>query len=466
MNERKEILSDIKRDKKKLNILDVYIQNSDINEYKDSKIVGNYYPYISIHDTYSDNPDDINIGKVIEFDQILNFQLSNSNFLPRLFVKFIDKSGFFNSTSFVVESSIANIYIKSNNQDLYKNIHMNMDIIEMTPAGMYNGDITFIMSCQLRLPLLYTEECKSYLNLSSIDVLKQIAKDNFIGFSSNETEGSDIMTWINPYTSIIEFIFEVFTHAYKDINSYFTSFIDYNYNLNFVNVNKCLDYKDIELGEIYNGINDIKGDKTNVEQPYLFYTNRRDFDGSSRFITSYRMNSEVSKVVLQNGYKRLFQFYNTITKEYINTQDLFIHPIEHTIVNGIKQGGMNKDLIDKIIKYKYVGKQNENMHDYYLFSNLWNYQNLEELYKNVLTVDLKMVDIQLRMFQTVPILIYEYDTLINRALSIAKNATEKDLSFNEYLSGMYTIINIEYLYSKDSNITQRLYMVKKEYKKY
>lgn len=467
------------RDKKALGIIDVIIADEDSvksdSEVKRSKIVGNYFPYLSFHDQPYD-PELGHIGLTIKPNNILNFQLTSKQFLPTLYLKFVDKENTISSYNFIVDATVLNLYIRGNNEKLLKPLHLNMDVISISPSGMFEESKVYTVTCQLRVPYLYSENCAAYPELSSFDALLKIAEELNLGFYSNEEDTSDIMTWINPYTTNFEFIKAITDTAYKDLNSFFTSHIDVYYNLTLTNLNACFGKEEAEEAEAYTGISDIKNPEETFEKMPLYITNLVEFDSMSRYITNYKMNNSSSRTTIENGYQRKLQYYNMIDNTYLTDSQMDIIPIiRQDVLEGehVAYGGINshptedsKNYIDKYIKYKFLGKQNENVHDFYKYSKIWNYHNLSTTSQNVLIVDLKGVDLSIYRYQTLPVIIYEYDALVNRNLEVATGKKANRVQVNDYLSGKYIVLAIDWIYSYPGTFFQRLYLTKRTYINY
>ncbi len=57
-----------------------------------------------------------------------------------------------------------------------------------------------------------------------------------LGFSSNVRESNDEMTWINPNDTYKEFIKDITRYSWISEDSFIWTFIDFNYNLNYVDI--------------------------------------------------------------------------------------------------------------------------------------------------------------------------------------------------------------------------------------
>jgi len=64
----------------------------------------------------------------------------------------------------------------------------------------------YTITGSLFIPGLYGDTIKSLPKLKSIDALKKIAQELKLGFATNEESTNDEMTWINPNTTVANFI--------------------------------------------------------------------------------------------------------------------------------------------------------------------------------------------------------------------------------------------------------------------
>ena len=70
--------------------------------------------------------------------------------------------------------------------------------------------------------------------------MNEVARDLKLGFNTNITNTNDQMKWSNMNKENYSFIKDITGKSYIDDNSFLTSFIDYYYNLNYINVEKAL----------------------------------------------------------------------------------------------------------------------------------------------------------------------------------------------------------------------------------
>ena len=436
-----------------------------------SNFVGNYYPYIVINDFE------------ISYDDLYSVNLDTRDFLPTVLIKFKDSSGYFSTKHFPLDGSTINLYIRANNRTDFNDIHINFEIINIQPIG----NLTYVISGEMKVPNLYTDVCKSYQQKSSFDTLLDISEELQIGFSSNVTDTADIMTWINAFNTNKKFIQHTTSHSYLDENSWFVSFIDTYYNLNFINVQECFkNTEKLELSEVYDWkLPDFYGKDSQYEKLPLLYTNAREFSNKTRFIKSYQMFNNTANVYLSNGYKRKIQYYDEVNDVHINPTDFpedatieaFPKLNEYTGDNIIFKGRYilendslvkekinGKTLFEQYEKYTYLGKQNENVHDFYYIAKTQNYQNLQESSKIGMVIDLNGTDNSIFKYKTIYVVICEYDTQ-RKAVFIDNQPDQIDEKLdkpiiNTFLTDFYVIYGIEWIYNKNGTMFQRLHLFK------
>jgi len=447
-------------------ILDNESGNNNQGNVKPSKLIGSLYPFVEIN-KYE-----------FAYIDIMSFELYNNGFLPTISLKVVDSDGLFQARYFALDGAIINFYIRANNEELFKPIHINFDIIRLSPAGLSPaGKPMFSITGQMKIPNLYTEFCQSISEKTSFEALQEIADNLQIGFSSNEIITNDAMTWLNPYDTTFKFIQDITAHSYKDEESYFTSFIDPYYNLTFVNINKVYENSTIDNSEIYSTqIQDLRNEDVEFDTVALFFTNLREFNNTSKYISAYRLANRTGEIFLKNGYKRTLQYFDEIANEYISEVDVMpftgtagdlIH-LAGRFINGESEG-----LNDQCVKFKFMGKQNENMHDYYKYSNLLNFQNLEESNKITMEITLFQTDMSIYRYQSVLIQIFDYETMVKKiksdhaddleAISPDDKNTDGPI-LNEFLSGMYVITGMDYIYRSPGPMYQKIYLSKREFK--
>jgi hypothetical protein len=453
--------------------------------------------------------------RVNEYDfgreQILSFRLSIDGFLPSLTVTVSDSKGVFNLSQYPKDGDVLQLFIRSKDEEIFKPIRMDFDIISVdappisnmgnameapTPGGKTNEEVTYTFECKAKIPNLLAEECFGYPEDTTFNHLEKVATEMNLGFASNITDTQDKMPRVCPYDTRMKFIKEYTDSAYLDDNSFFTSFIDLYYYLNFVNINEQLKYdeemEDTIVSTLRDNTKERESDGNNGVESKLFLTNlEKGSSGSNRYINAYSIINNAGLITLKNGYARTIQYYDDSDKEYRSFK------IEPTITENLPEdlvplrGRNDEDRYKTQVKFKYLGKQSAvdnkgNAHTNYQYARINNYQNGQDIYKQSLLVEIQNANMALYRYQKVPLIIYEtdkkrqdiaegrekqaadkgYERSDKDKLEKGDNKTNNSNSprVNKYLTGMYVIGKIEYLYnSNDQGITQRLTMLRREW---
>ncbi len=198
--------------------------------FKVSETVGDNYPLIEVN------------GYVFGEDEIKLLEFLESGNVPTIRVVIYDSSGAFTNKYYPTSNALMKIYIKSKNQNL-KAIRCDFLITDIRGVGNSRVDaggsegrnIQYTFTGTLNVPLL-TDSVISAKKGTSFDTLYSISKQIKLGFATNELTTNDDMIWIQPNATCAEYISNITAHAYKDENSFFTSFIDRYYNFTFINL--------------------------------------------------------------------------------------------------------------------------------------------------------------------------------------------------------------------------------------
>lgn len=168
--------------------------------------------------------------------------LSSNDFVPTLQVYFKDETAEMINTGFALDNTIISLYIDSRTKDAggspaLRPIRMDFKITDFV---YIEEDNLFYVQGVPNIDGLYVQSIKSYPTQTSFQCLKQVSQDIKLGFRSNVADTNDAMTWLNMSLENHSFIKDVTKRAYKGDNNFFTSFIDYYYSLNFVDVEQCM----------------------------------------------------------------------------------------------------------------------------------------------------------------------------------------------------------------------------------
>lgn len=473
-------------------------------DYKESSRAGAYMPMIAIN------------TMMLEEDEIDDFEIDTNGKIPRLLLTFSDTSRKFNISG-PVDGDVVSVYIRPPDPDNQKAIRIDFIIVRV--IGDPENQQYFING-MMRIPKFYSETYKSFPSNTSFEHLGDMCEELGLGYASNETSTDDVMTRLIPSETYQTFIEQTVLSAYKDEDSFFDWYIDPYYYLCFVNVNKQFSLED--KSEEINISDSIpmsgmqgKGDLSDPDSQKgsLVLTNLNTMAGKNVFIKDYSLENSSGRVWMDNGYKRYAQWLN-IEETSIEYQDAFVDPFttpgaedKYILLKGRRSDGpptFPVPLYKEESKYKWMGKQaglafGGNVHDNFCYAQILNYQNIEELKKTRLIVDLDGMNHYLYKYQRIPILIYETSVNTNtsalqsRDEALGENkpaqqsgegtgmfsgAASKDEPNdsrsqgtgdvqaqvkNEFLSGYYVIADIKYRYREGEGINQRLTLIRREW---
>lgn len=475
----------IKLDKFAIPDLETPNAEGPIIQSKVSKMLGSIFPGIEIN------------GFKIPYESITTFELNVSGFLPTLSLRFYDQSGNFSGKHYPQDGMPVKVYLKSSGDEkTFKPIRIDFTTDNILSSNNSNTGVLYSLTGKMRIPNLYTEFQESYQG-SSFDVLLELSEKLQLGFATNIDGTNDSMVWVNPHDTREKFIRDISANSYVSDESFLDAYIDPYYYLTLVNMNPLFDIDEqLESSLLYasghTSISNGLEDKGTVIGRFI--TNHLSLNGTDRFILKFSMMNNTGYFADKNGYKRYSQFYNSDDREFINeyvdplttpgTENMihlkgrYVGSVENRVPEGIAQSQN---------KYKYLGRFTaETVHDNYAYASILNYQNLEEVQKMGMLIELTQVNTTLTRGQRLAVQIFDSDIRQKKAQQSTETAaeisgvTDSDLSksdksnetmyddptkmtYNQYLSGFYVIDQISYLFSFPGPMTMRLRLIRREF---
>ena len=151
------------------------------------------------------------------------------------------------------------------------------------------------------------------------------------------------------------------------------------------------------------------------------------------------------------------------------------------IIDGEVEGPRNDQ-----VKYKYLGTQGDNVHPEFQYSTVLNYQNITEINKMGMIIELDTVNPALVRYSRIYCQILEYSSPVQNTLLAPDNdeiegenapqtrPEESDANnsqtsgnqngvVNEYLTGFYVIAGVEYLWTRPGPLRMRLKLQRREF---
>lgn len=430
---------------------------------KNAQKLGDVYPFVRVNG-YSVNPNLMD-----------SLYLNYNTFVPEISVSFRIVDGVFMSKFFPKDRDLISIMIRSKTND-FTPIRQDFLITSVDTQKSFsaNGEKQSItINGVLNVPKLYHEFCKGYKEMSSFDCLLEVSDELKLGFSTNLEDTNDIQTWINPFHSYSEFIKSVSKHSYLSDDAFVHSFIDCYYRLNLINVQEQYNHNnEMDEGLIQSFYStDTTNSSSGVvhELTKLALSNFSEMETSNNYIQGYSLQNNSGDIILNDGYKRILQYYDDDLKSYES------HGIDTLDTEGsddkiILKGRKGEDYYKDENKYKWMGYLAEedvrNCHENYLHAKVINHQNNNYTQKLQLVVNMNHANFNLYRYQSVPIII------INDGNSVRKKMTTDDendvndtqISHDRFLSGKYVILGYEIFWDTTRDgFYQTVYLSKREW---
>lgn len=442
----------------------------------DEKSFGAYRPVVFINGYY--------VEKYMSY-----FSMEMLDIIPVIRFNFTMKNPLFISVNYPKDGDIVSVYIRSW-VDVYKPIRMDFNILSVKSGQSADPEgnlIEFSVLAEARIPGLYSEVSKAFRARTSYETLFDVSQDLDLGFSSNDPDLIDSMTWICPNLSYYDFIKEVASRSYKDDRSFFKVWVDPYYNLNFVNLNNQLTATDyvqqvkVIRGMSNNTANDtsFQGLELEAQEMPLALTNQKGSNDIPLYISNYTLVSNAGNIANNRGYIQEIQFYD----DGLETDNYVDRYIKYTIEsvtsesvgeNQVLQKGRPKeDLYQREIRKGWYGSLNSyngdggGVHENFIQALVQNEINVDELSKFTLRVETKPYYAGFYRGQAIPVLIYVNDQGIRKQnVGISENQKPQDEInpvLDQFLSGIYVLDGIEIIYQEFVGLSQILHLRKREW---
>jgi len=327
-------------------------------------------------------------------------------------------------------------------------IRMDFKIIDynIIKNNIESNDKKFHFKGILDIEELHYTIFESYKKTTSYNVLLELSKKLGLGFATNITNTDDNMTWINPSNTYLEFINNITEHAYINDNTFVWSFIDFYYNLNFVDIEKELGEKpkDVQSTNL-NFITDKDEDENDLIDLYL--SNSDNLSMTNKYISKFNLNNQSTKINLKEKYQYSSRWFNKSE----NTIEQFVTKENNTNDTNLVQLITDDSISISSIEETFLGKIDEdNVHKNYHLAKTLNKFNISKLHKVTMTITLQFVNFEIKRFQK--ILIELFDT----------NILKDNVGLKEKLSGYWFVTGINYNFKRQNGATQEINLVRRD----
>lgn len=437
-------------------------------------------------------------------DDLRQMTLSVTGRVPRLSVTVRDTLQKF-AVNFPLDGDVVSVYLRPPDKDNQRPVRIDFDIVSVRSSPTTQ---TYTFTGVMKVPGMFGEVCRSFGRNTSFEHLADVAEELGLGFASNVTRTDDAMTRVCPYETYETFVRETVAGSYLDDDSFFTWYVDPYYYLTLVEVNRQFSLADetedvnLSYAAPFAGVNGFEGAPDTIKGS-LVLTNMAERAGMNNFIESFSLENSSAGVWINNGYRRTAQYYDVTADapEYVTS---FVEPLTTAGAENdfiLLRGRPDEDRYKRLVKYKWLGRQHAesvggNVHDNYLFAHLLNHQNMAELGKTVLKVNLAGMNFYVQRYSRVPVLIYNPSS--NPKNSALLKQRDEDLGEtadgdpdreqginkvaggnpdsggdgignpgdqvkNEFLTGYYVVAGVEYRYTAPGPVKQSLTLVRREW---
>jgi len=409
-----------------------------------------YVPFLYLSKLYSQS------GNTLDPKDIVYVKLFNNKFLPEIEISCYDSTGIFFTDLYPFDhDSLISIFVKSSSE-LNLPIRMDFRVTEFeTVKSSSTIDKRQILKYLIR-GILDVDNLH-YVNFearkgTSYEILKNIALEMNLGFATNVADSEDDMTWINPGLSYLNFIAEITEIAYIQEDSFVWTFIDFYYNLNYINIELELN-QNLKEQQTFTTPALIKQQEEELVNLYL--TNNPAFMETNKFIDKFNLINQSYKINLEKAYKYIARWYNKDENKVYREE---LNDIETNDDNLRPLYDYDSEIFERNFDGEYIGKIDEdNVHEHYPITKSINKFNLQNIEKLKMIVTLPQINFDIKRFQNVRVEIYN----INDVFSSGSNDSPID-NINESLSGYWFVSGINYLYRRSGGVAQEITLIRRD----
>jgi len=389
-------------------------------------------------------------GIHIEYKDISFFKLYHEGILPAIKIICTDRNGVFTDNGFPLDDTIISIFLYSRSERL-KSIKMDFKITNFKDIG---GQ--FSIQGIIDVPGLYLSKFQSYSKKSSFNALKELAKECKMGFCSNVSDTDDVMTWINPGKKRHEFIKDILNNSYKSDESYMFCYIDFFYNLCYVDLEKEYRRDNSNDKQISTDNKSQFTESQNQDEiSELILSTDHSIRESNSWIEKYTINNKSTQISINTAYSTSTKFYDSSNKELLifDIDSLSDRANESIVLKAKPQDEeFYKENIQNIWtgKYEPFNDGEGNVHNNFNYSPIQNEININEMSKIELNIDIPNPNFNIYLTQKVKVLL----------LKDAPGVNQSSFGFKR-LDGNWIITDIDFTFDGRKYL-QKVKLIKRE----
>ena len=266
---------------------------------------------------------------------ITNFCLDYTSFVPQVMVEFVDMTNEMLSTNVPKPGSYIKVFIGGHGDEkYYKPIRQDFVITNVNKTNRTGGEyqnygrpFKYKLTGILNVPLGIRKMPWSSSKINARQAMFNVSNTVGLGFATNFNTNSDVdvMRWINTQNkSYFDFMKDITLHSCYSPYTFFTSFIDQYYVLNYVECHRLLSHsgKKTDLPQvIYSTIMPEMSEKKSEDEEetndvvetadqkvsYYVLTNNEEFRGWSNYIEEYfELNDGYG--IMSDGYRKYLTY--------------------------------------------------------------------------------------------------------------------------------------------------------------
>lgn len=387
---------------------------------------------------------------VIDFDAIKYFNMKSVGRLPELVMTVEDRFELINNIDKPSNDNEVRIQILPRFDNAYKKINLTFFISNIQVTGSL-----LRLTCTYKLSSLISSKFKTFGEIDTYTLFKNIAIDTKLGFATNIAKLDDSRYIYCDNKSYLELMNDEIQYSTAN-NNIIDWWIDLWDNINLADIkeryNSVDNDDDIQIW-ISGQLNEITADieivpiKTPAVLTTLPHTNN-----SELYVKSYSIKNN-SGSSISNGTDKVYGIYEDINKEYSDYL--------------IQDGDIKNDIF---IKYDYIG-ENYGNYNYMLSKQLRN-GYIQKINSETITVTLQSPLLGLMRGHKVNFIRYINDDNLENKMKILENSgiidrnIESNISLSKYevsedtgngkykidrtVSGQYLILGVNIIYSNNN----------------
>ena len=346
-------------------------------------------------------------GVELHTQNITKLTVDSNKYLPMCYICYNDIYGVMHDVGFPSDNAKLTVVLPANHNAL-ANIFLEFKIqkYEVDILRGSNGKKVHMWGI-LNVENLLIKEYKAYPATTSFDMIQNMAQSTGLGFMSNCDGSSDAMTWLNPGMNNYQFLQDAANKAWVGESGFVWSFVDFFYNLNYIDVEKSLSQDLTELKWISTN---VLGDTDTTLSPVR--TNEASQKGSNNYFSGEKILNQSTDISLKRGYLRNVYFYDTDGNWESKAGAYKRYGLDTITSTGTQNNSIllkgdpgSVEFYNKNQSFHYLDKiDTQNMYPDYLWAMVQNSENLFDLQKIVMQIVLPVPNFNIRRFEKVRLL--------------------------------------------------------------